>query len=109
MEVCQACLTRSTMEAKFIALENESSKAEWLRNFLADISLRMKPIPSVSMHCDSQATIAKTKSKIFNGKNMHIHLKHNILRKLLEIGVIYIPRICEAGVEFGRSFDQTTK
>ncbi|RVX08302.1 Protein activity of BC1 complex kinase 7, chloroplastic [Vitis vinifera] len=29
-----------------------------------DISLRMKPIPSVSMHCDSQATIAKAKKVI---------------------------------------------
>ena len=67
------------MEVEFIALENESSKAEWLRNFLADISLRMKPIPSVSMHCDSQATIAKAKSKIFNGKNRHIRLRHNIV------------------------------
>ena len=109
MEVCQACLTRSTMEAKFIALEKASSEARWLRNLLADISLWTRPTPFVSMHYDSQATIAKTKSKIFNGKNMHIHLKHNILRKLLEIGVIYIPRICEVGVEFGRSFDQTTK
>ncbi|RVW46251.1 Retrovirus-related Pol polyprotein from transposon TNT 1-94 [Vitis vinifera] len=60
----QTSITRSIMEVEFIALENESSKAEWLRNFLADISLWMKPIPSVSMHCDSQATIAKAKKVI---------------------------------------------
>ena len=42
------------------------------------------------MHCDSQATIAKAKakSKIFNGKNRHIRLRHNIVRQLLETGVI---------------------
>ncbi|KAL6329572.1 hypothetical protein AAG906_022149 [Vitis piasezkii] len=35
-----------------------------------------------------QATIAKAKSKIFNGKNKHIRLRHNIVWQLLEIGVI---------------------
>ena len=40
------------------------------------------------MRCDSQAAIAKVKSKIFNGKNRHISLRHNIARQLLESGVI---------------------
>ena len=42
----------------------------------------------MSMHCDSQAAITKAKSKIFNGKNMYICLRHNIVRQLLETGVI---------------------
>ena len=67
------------MEAEFIALEKASSEDEWLRNFLADIPLWTRPAPSVSMHCDSQVAITKAKSKIFNGKNMHIHLRHNIV------------------------------
>ena len=50
----QTCITRSTMEA------------EWLRNLLANIPLWTRPASSVSMHCDSQAAIAKAKSKIFN-------------------------------------------
>ena len=40
------------------------------------------------MCCDSQAAIAKVKSKIFNGKNRHIRLSHNIVRQLLETRVI---------------------
>ena len=84
----QTCITRYTMEAEFIALEKTSYEVEWLRNLLADIPLWMRPVPSVSMHCDSQAAIAKAKSKIFNGKNMHIRLRHNIVWQLLEIGVI---------------------
>ncbi|KAL6347852.1 hypothetical protein AAG906_037581 [Vitis piasezkii] len=64
------------------------SKAEWLRNLLADIPLWTRPAPFVSMHCDSQAAIAKVKSKIFNGKNRHIRLRHNIVRQLIETGVI---------------------
>ena len=84
----QTCITRSNMEAEFIALENASFKAEWLRNLLANIPLWTRPAPSVSMHCDSQATIAKAKSKIFNGNNRHIRLRHNIVPQLLETRVI---------------------
>ena len=58
------------------------------RNLLADIPLWTRPAPSVSMRCDSQCTIAKDKSKIFNGKNEHICLRHNIVQELLEIRVI---------------------
>ena len=32
----QTCITRSTMEAKFITLEKTSSEVEWLRNLLVD-------------------------------------------------------------------------
>ncbi|KAL6315887.1 hypothetical protein AAG906_013231 [Vitis piasezkii] len=75
----QTCITRSTMEAEFIALEKTSSKVECLRNLLADIPLWTRPTLSMSMHCDSQVAIAKTKSKIFNGKNRHLRLRHNIV------------------------------
>ena len=84
----QACITRSTMKAKFIALEKTSFEAEWLRNLLIDIPLWTRPTSSVSMCCDSQTTIVKAKSKIFNGKNKHICLRHNIVQQLLETGVI---------------------
>ena len=78
------------MKAEFIALEKTSSMVEWLRNFLADIPLWKRPSLSMSMRCDSQATIAKDKSKIFNGKNKHIRLRHNIVQKLLETRVIFL-------------------
>ena len=76
------------MEAEFIALEKASFDVEWLINLLLDIPLWTRPAPFVSMDCDSQATIAKAKSKMFNGKNMHIRLRHNIVGQLLETGVI---------------------
>ena len=76
----QTCITQSTMEVEFIALEKASSEAKWLRNLLADIPLWTRQTSPVSMRCDSQATIAKAKSKIFNGKNRHIWLRHNIVR-----------------------------
>ncbi|KAL6319947.1 hypothetical protein AAG906_037023 [Vitis piasezkii] len=75
----QTCITWSSMKAELIALEKTSFEDECLRNLLADIPLWTRPTPSVSMRCDSQAAIAKAKSKIFNGKNRHIRLRHNIV------------------------------
>ena len=84
----QTCITRSIVEAEFIALEKASFEVEWLKNILADILLWMRPAPSMFMRCDSQPAIAKSKSEMFNGKNMHIHLQHNTVRQLLKTRVI---------------------
>ena len=57
------------MKSEFIALELAGNDAEWLKNFLADIPLRIKPTPSVFMHYDCKLAIAIAKNKAFNGKN----------------------------------------
>ena len=76
------------MEVEFITLEKTSSKVEWLINLLSNIPLWTRPTLSVSMRWDSQAAIAKAKSKMFNGKNRHVRLRHNIVWQMLETGVI---------------------
>ena len=76
------------MESKFVALEKVGTEVKWLRNLLAGISKWDKPLPSISLHCDSQATIACARNKIYNGKKRHIRLRHNIVRQLIINGVI---------------------
>jgi len=78
------------MESEFVAIEMAGSEAEWLKNFLANIPLGMKPTPSVSMHCDCQSTIAIAKNKSYNGKNRHIQLRHNLVKQRLKSGMIFI-------------------
>jgi len=56
------------MKFEFVALEMAGSEAEWLKNFLANIPLGMKPTPFVSIHCDCQSTIAIAKNKNHNGR-----------------------------------------
>ena len=92
------------MKAMFIALDKASSEAKWLRNLPANIPFWKRIAPSVSMSCDSQAAIAKSKRKMFNGKNMHIRLKHNIVRQVLETRV-FILGFCDIRVEFCLSSD----
>jgi len=50
----QTIIARSIMESEFVALKMAGSEAEWLKNFLANIPLGMKPTSSVSIHCDCQ-------------------------------------------------------
>jgi hypothetical protein len=52
--------------------------------------LGIKPTPSISMHCDCQATIVIAKNKYFNGKNWHIRFRHDIVKKLLKDEIISI-------------------
>jgi len=42
------------------------NEVELLKNFLANISLRMKPTPYVSMHYDCQSVIIIIKNKTYN-------------------------------------------
>ena len=56
------------MKAKIIALDTATSEAEFLKNLLCDLPLLNKPIPLISVHCDSQVVISKVTSKNFNEK-----------------------------------------
>ncbi len=86
----QTCITDSTMAAEFIALAAASKEAEWLRNLLYDVPLWPKPISPISIRCDSEATLAKAYSQVYNGKSRHIGLRHSYVRQLISDGVITI-------------------
>ncbi|KAF3615977.1 hypothetical protein FXO37_35266 [Capsicum annuum] len=86
----QTCIARSTMESEFIALDKAGEEAEWLRNFLEDIPYWPKPVAPICIHCDSQVTIGRAGSMMYNGKSCHIRRRHNTVRELLSSGIITI-------------------
>jgi hypothetical protein len=86
----QSCISHSTMKSEFIALASTGKEAEWLKNMLYDIELWPQPMSAISIYCDSQATMSKAYSKIYNGKSRHISLRHEYVRQLIEDGVISI-------------------
>ncbi|RVW27670.1 Retrovirus-related Pol polyprotein from transposon TNT 1-94 [Vitis vinifera] len=67
----QTCIARSTMESEFIALDNAGEEAEWLRNFLEDIPIWLKPVTPICIHCDSQKALARAKNAVYNGLFHH--------------------------------------
>jgi hypothetical protein len=62
------------MESEFIALAVVGKEAEWLKSLLLDIKLWPQPMPAISLYCDSEATMSKEHSKVYNGKSRNISL-----------------------------------
>ena len=52
------------MEFEFIALDKCGEEAKWLRHFIEDIPRWPKPVPAISIHCDSQFAIGR--AQIYN-------------------------------------------
>jgi hypothetical protein len=86
----QSIITDSTMAAEFVALASGSKEAEWLRSMLWELPLWPKPMPPISLHCDSQSMLSRAYSQIYNGKSRHIGLRHSYVRNLITDGVITI-------------------
>ena len=47
-------------------------------------------MPPVSIHCDSQATLARAYGHIYNGKSRHIGVRHSYVRQLISDRVIMV-------------------
>ena len=50
-------------------------------------------VPHIYVHYDSQKTIGRAQSYIYNGKSRHIRRRHNTVRQLLSNGIISIDYI----------------
>ncbi|GJZ96714.1 DNA polymerase zeta catalytic subunit-like protein [Tanacetum coccineum] len=68
----QTVIAKSTMESEFIALDKCGEEAKWLRQFVKDIPRWPKPVTAISIHYDSQSTIGRAHSTMYNGKFRHI-------------------------------------
>ncbi|KAL0411503.1 UNVERIFIED_CONTAM: hypothetical protein Slati_3740000 [Sesamum latifolium] len=62
----QTLITRSTFEAELCALDTAGTEAEWLFGLLSQLSILSQPLPPIVVHCDSQTTIAKVRSRKYN-------------------------------------------
>ena len=76
-----------------IALASASEEVGWLRSLLFDILLWEKSIPTVLIHCDSTAAIAKVQNRYYNGKKQQIRRKHSTVREYLTNGAIRVDHV----------------
>nr|GEX02246.1 zinc finger, CCHC-type [Tanacetum cinerariifolium] len=86
----QTCITGSTMEYEFVALAAAGKEAEWLKNLLLEIPLWVKSIAPIYIRCDSDATLAKAYSQMYNGKSRHLGVRHSMIRELITNVVVSI-------------------
>ncbi|KAL8149671.1 hypothetical protein AgCh_006619 [Apium graveolens] len=80
----QTLITLSTFEAELCALDVTGTEAEWL-------PVVSKPLPAISIHCDSRTTIDKVVSVKYNAKiNRHIQVRLKSIRGLVSDRIIAI-------------------
>jgi hypothetical protein len=85
------------MEVELTALNTASIEAEWLREFLVDLPMVEKPIPSISMNCDNQTVIVKVNSSKDNMKSSrHVKRRLKSARKLRNSRVIALDYVSTA-------------
>ena len=89
----QTILAQSTMESEMIALATASEEVGWLRSLLAEIPLWERPIPTVLIHSDSTAAIAKIQNRYYNGKRRQIRRKHSTVREFLSTGAVRVDHV----------------
>ncbi|RVW92427.1 Retrovirus-related Pol polyprotein from transposon TNT 1-94 [Vitis vinifera] len=66
---------------QFIVLAATGKEAEWLRDLMMDIPFTANNVLTVSIHCDSQATLARAYNGVYNGKSRHISIRHEVKLK----------------------------
>ncbi|KAL0348934.1 UNVERIFIED_CONTAM: hypothetical protein Sangu_1121200 [Sesamum angustifolium] len=87
----QTLITRSTFEAELCALDTTGTEAEWLFGLLSQLPIVSQPLPPIVVHCDSQTTIAKVRSRKYNQKTKrHIQVRLKSIRALVSDRVIGI-------------------
>ena len=66
------------------------TKAEWLKSSINDIHLLRKPVPLISLHCDSEVASGSAKGKHHNEKRRHLTVRHKSIRHALSHSVIFV-------------------
>ncbi|KAK4389561.1 Retrovirus-related Pol polyprotein from transposon TNT 1-94 [Sesamum angolense] len=87
----QTLITQSTFEAELCALDTTGTEAECLFGLLSQLPIVSQPLPPIAVHCDSQTTIAKVRSRKYNQKTKrHIQARLKSIRALVSDRVIGI-------------------
>jgi hypothetical protein len=95
---CRSCkqtiLMRSTIETKLTALDTATVETEWLCEFLMDLPVVEKPVPTILMNCDNKTVIVKVNSAKDNAKSSrHVKRRLKSVRKMRNSGVINVTYI----------------
>ncbi|KAL0463437.1 UNVERIFIED_CONTAM: hypothetical protein Slati_0231300 [Sesamum latifolium] len=87
----QTLITRSTFEAELCALDTTGTEAEWLFGLLSQLFIVSQSLPPIVVHCDSQTTIAKVRSRKYNQRTKrHIQVRLKSIRAFVSDRVIDI-------------------
>jgi hypothetical protein len=83
------CITISLMKSKFIYLDKDEEEAEWLQDFLEDISCWPKLVLAIYVHCDNQFILEEYKV-VYISVNLDIYVVNIIPLKTCSHMKLYL-------------------
>lgn len=87
----QATVSKSSIEAKYISLANDTSEVIWLEALLAELGVKLKQMPC--LWCDNLSATYLAANPVFHARAKHIEIdfhfvRERVTRKQLEIRFI---------------------
>lgn len=84
----QACVSRSTTEAEYIALSIACQEAVWLRRLLSDI--QMKQCGPSTIFEDNQSAIELSRNPKFHNRTKHIDISYHYVREQVNLNTVSV-------------------
>jgi len=84
----QACVSRSSTEAEYIALSTACQEGVWLRRLLSDIEINQNG-PS-TVFDDNQGAIELSKNPKFQNRTKHIDVSYYYVREQVNLNIISV-------------------
>ena len=78
----------STTEAEYMAINEASKEAMWLKEICAELGFKQQ---GIKLYCESQSALALARNPVNHEKN--ITTKFNFIRDLVEAGDIVLNKI----------------
>ena len=84
----QACVSKSTTEAEYVALSTACQEAVWLRRLLSDIG--MKQCGPSTIFEDNQGAIELSRNPKFDNRTKHIDVSYHYVREQVNLDTVSI-------------------
>lgn len=79
-------MTLSTTEAEYVAAENGTCQAVWMKNILEEIGFIQETF--TTLWCDNSSAIKFSRNPVLHRRSKHIHVRFHFLRELVNESVI---------------------
>jgi hypothetical protein len=78
----QGSIAQSTADVEYIAANNASREAVWLRKLMS--GLFQERLETIAIHCDNKSCLKLTENPIFHDISKHIEMKYHFIRDMVQ-------------------------
>ena len=86
----QNCVSLSTAEAEYIAVESSCSQLVWMKQMLKEYNVEQDVL---ILYCDNLSAINISKNRIQHSRTKHIDIRHHFIRDLVEEKVVTLEHV----------------